>query len=350
MRPETEPELSDLIRGAMSPVVVRGGGTRGVALGAGDVLDTTGLRGVTLYEPGALTLVVRAGTGLAEVQALLAGERQRLSFEVPDLRAILGRPGESTIGGVVAANASGPRRVQAGACRDSLLGVRFVDGAGTVVKNGGRVMKNVTGYDLVKLMAGSWGTLGVLTELSFRVLAIPQAVATVVVDCAAREAPGILSKALGSPYDVSGAAWAEGRALVRVEGLSASVAYRAQNLCALLGGRVEEVDWAVIRDLTPLASHEGDLWQIALRPSQAADVAARLDAPLMMDWGGGRITARLPQGTDARAKLAPYTGHATRLSAGAGAFEPEPAAVHALTSALRARFDPRGILNAGRLA
>jgi len=120
MRPETEPELSDLIRGAMSPVVVRGGGTRGVALGAGDVLDTTGLRGVTLYEPGALTLVVRAGTGLAEVQALLAGERQRLSFEVPDLRAILGRPGESTIGGVVAANASGPRRVQSGACRDSL--------------------------------------------------------------------------------------------------------------------------------------------------------------------------------------------------------------------------------------
>ena len=167
---------------------------------------------------------------------------------------------------------------------------------------------------------------------------------------AAREAPGILSKALGSPYDVSGAAWAEGRALVRVEGLSASVAYRAQNLCALLGGRVEEVDWAVIRDLTPLAAHEGDLWQIALRPSQAADVAARLDAPLVMDWGGGRITARLPQGTDARAKLAPYTGHATRLSAGAGAFEPEPAAVHALTSALRARFDPRGILNAGRLA
>jgi glycolate oxidase FAD binding subunit len=346
-RPETEAELAEMIRATQSPFEIRGGGTRAVGVIRGDVLETGALCGVRLYEPAAMTLVVGAGTPLAEVEALLAAEGQRLPFEPP---AGWGGATGSTIGGVVASNASGPRRVQAGACRDSLIGVRFVDGTGAIIKNGGRVMKNVTGYDLVKLMAGSWGTLGVLTELSFRVLAIPQAVATVVVDCAAGEAPAILSKALGSPYDVSGAAWAEGRALVRVEGLSASVAYRAQNLCALLGGRLEEVDWAMIRDLAPLAAQDGDLWQIALRPSQAADVAARLDAPLVMDWGGGRITARLPQGTDARAKLAPYTGHATRLSQGAGAFEPEPAAVHALTSSLRARFDPRGILNAGRLA
>jgi glycolate oxidase FAD binding subunit len=195
--------------------------------GAGDVLDTTGLRGVELYEPGALTLVVRAGTGLAEVQALLAGERQRLSFEVPDLRAILGREGNSTIGGVVAANASGPRRVQSGACRDSLLGVRFVDGAGTVVKNGGRVMKNVTGYDLVKLMAGSQGRLGVLTEVSLRVQALPEAETTLFGPRTAEAGLAALRGALGSPFDISGAAFAQGQALIRVEGMVGSVAYRA---------------------------------------------------------------------------------------------------------------------------
>ncbi|WP_376874655.1 FAD-binding protein [Albirhodobacter sp. R86504] len=341
-RPETEADLAEILRKVQAPLEVRGGGTRAVGDIRGEVLETRGLTGVRLYEPGAMTLVVGAGMPLAEVEALLASEGQRLPFEPS------GAAG-STIGGVVATNASGPRRVQAGACRDSLIGVRFVDGSGEIIKNGGRVMKNVTGYDLVKLMAGSWGTLGVLTELSFRVLAIPQASATVVVRCAAGEAPRVLAKALGSPFDVCGAAWAEGRALVRVEGLSASVEYRAAQLCAILGGTVEAVDWAQIRDLTPL-SGAGDLWQFSLRPSQAADVAARLDAPLIMDWGGGRITARLAKGVDARALAAPYTGHATRLSMGAGAFEPETAPVKKLTDSLRARFDPRGILNAGRLA
>lgn len=350
-RPETEAELAEILRNAAAPLEVRGGGTRAVGRISGDVLDMRALTGVRLYEPGAMTLIVGAGMPLAEVEALLASEGQRLPFEPS------GAAG-STIGGVVATNASGPRRVQAGACRDSLIGVRFVDGTGAIIKNGGRVMKNVTGYDLVKLMAGSWGTLGVLTELSFRVLAIPQAVATVAVDCPAAQAPAVLAKALGSPFDVSGAAWAEGQALVRIEGLAASVAYRAESLCAGMGGVVVDYDWASIRDLKPLVNTPGDLWQISLRPTQAADVATRLNAPLMMDWGGGRITARLPEGTDLRALIAPYTGHATRLMSGltavtgqgGGAFEPEPAPIQALTQSLRARFDPRGILNAGRLA
>ncbi len=183
---------------------------------------------------------MRAGTALAEVERVLAGERQRLAFEPPDLRGLLGREGVSTIGGVAAANAGGPRRVQAGAARDAMLGVRFVTGAGEVVKNGGRVMKNVTGYDLVKLMAGSAGRLGVLSEVSLKVQAVPEAEATLVGEGMGDEAGlAALRAALGSPFDVSGAARAEGRSLIRVEGMTGSVAYRAGRLrgcCAATGG------------------------------------------------------------------------------------------------------------------
>ncbi|MEL7414796.1 MAG: FAD-binding protein, partial [Pseudomonadota bacterium] len=213
LSPTTEDALSAAIadaRAASTPLEIVGGGTRlglGKPVQASDQLSTRGLSGITLYEPGALTLVAQAGTPLAEIEEALARENQRLAFEPMDHRALLGSEGEPTIGGVVAANVSGPRRVQAGACRDSLIGVRFVDGRGTVLKNGGRVMKNVTGYDLVKLMAGSYGTLGILTEVSFKVLPAPEARQVLLFDgLDVAQAVACMTEAMGSPYDLSGAA------------------------------------------------------------------------------------------------------------------------------------------------
>lgn len=351
MRPETELELCEIIRGAAGPVAVRGGGTRGRAV-AGAVLDTGGLRGIRLYEPGALTLVAAAGTPVAEVAAVLAAEGQRLAFEVPDLRALLGRDGASTLGGVVAENAAGPRRVQVGACRDFCLGVQFVDGRGDLIRNGGRVMKNVTGYDLVKLLAGSRGQLGVLTEVALKVLPCPETEVTL---CLAglddAQAVAALSAALGSPYDVTGAAHLPGQGtFIRIEGFEGSVRYRAGQLAALLRGfgPVAEVasPWAAIRDVAALAVVPGDLWRLSVRPSDAPGLVARLGAvAVQYDWGGGLVWARLAPGQDLRARLGAFAGHATCLSGGDSLPEPAPesAPVAALTARLRAAFDPRGI-------
>lgn len=375
MRPANEAELSEALRSASGPLRIVGGGTRSIGqVPPGDVLETAELSGVTLYEPGALTLVVGAGMPLAEVQTLLAGENQRLAFEVPDLRALLGRQGESTLGGVVAANASGPRRVQAGACRDSLLGVRFVDGTGTVIKNGGRVMKNVTGYDLVKLMAGSRGTLGVLTEVSLRVQAVPEAEATLsLAGLTAAEAVAAMAVALTSPYDVSGAAWIEGAVLIRVEGMAGSVSYRVAELCKrltaaeVLETAASAAAWRKVRDVTPFAGAEGAVWRLSLRPSLATEVLTAVGGAqefcgkflgpgprALMDWGGGLLWLLVPEAGDAgagviRAALARLGGHATlmRGPAHVQAFPPEPPGVAALTAGLRAKFDPRGVFNQG---
>ena len=352
MRPVTEDEMAEAVRDAGGPLVVRGGGTRGLGAPAGEVLDTGGLAGVTLYEPGALTLVARAGTPLAGLEALLAGERQRLAFEVPDLRGLLGRDGDSTIGGVIAANASGPRRVQAGAARDFLLGVRFVDGLGRVVKNGGRVMKNVTGYDLVKLMAGSHGTLGVLTEVSLKVLPAPAAQATLVLDgLDDAQAVTAMARALGSPYDVTGAAHWPGRGtFLRIEGLAAQVAYRAGRLQALLGGTVTDPGpWDQIRDVALFHGQPGDVWRLSVKPSDAPGLVARAGAlGVLYDWGGGLVWVLITPGSDLRARLGAFQGHATLIrGSGHPVFQSEPAPVAALTRGLRARFDPKSILNAG---
>ena len=358
MKVESEAQLAEAVREATGPLMVRGGGTRPVGRCVGEALEVA-ISGISLYEPGALTMVVGAGTPLAEVEAALAAEGQRLPFEPGQWGAVLGAPGQSTIGGVVAANVSGPRRVQAGACRDSLIGVRFVDGRGDVIKNGGRVMKNVTGYDLAKLMAGSWGTLGVLSEVAFKLLPAAPTQATVIVDLPAGAATVALAAALGSPFDVSGAGWVPGvGAVVRVEGLAQSVQYRAEKLASLLAPfgetRIEQdgsdAIWADLRDLTPFVGKTGDLWRLSIKPSEAADIIARLGGEVMLDWGGGLIWALLPEGSDARARAAPYSGHATLMrGVTAAVFEPEPAPVSALSSGLRAQFDPRGILNPGRM-
>ena len=353
MRPSSEVELSAAIQSAQA-LQIQGGGTRRIAQTVGEVLDTSGLTGIELYEPGALTLVARAGTPLAEIEALLASERQRLTFEVPDLRAVLGRAGVSTIGGVVAANASGPRRVQVGACRDALLGVRFADGRGDIIKNGGRVMKNVTGYDLVKLLAGSHGALGVLTEVSFKVQALPEAEVTLVAERPLPQGLADLRAALGSPYDISGAAWAEGRAMIRLEGMAGSVAYRAGKLRDLLGFVEAAVDWAAVRDVTAFAERVGAVWKLSVKPTEAARLVEALGLEAICDWGGGLIWLLDPSGSaDVRGAVAGI-GHATLMRGLPGmqampVFPPEAPAVAALTAGLRAQFDPRGIFTPGMM-
>ncbi|SEF98462.1 glycolate oxidase FAD binding subunit [Jhaorihella thermophila] len=369
MTPATEAELAELVAGAYGPLAPRGGNTRGVPV-VGDILSVAGLRGVELYEPGALTLVVKAGTPLAEVEQLLAGENQRLAFEPMDLRGLLGTKGEPTIGGVFAANVSGPRRVQAGAARDFLLGVRYVDGGGRVIRNGGRVMKNVTGYDLVKLMAGSWGTLGVLSEVSLKVLPRAETQATVRLHGVdVKVAVKAMAAALGSPFEVTGAAHdpaaAEGPVvMVRIEGFEASVAYRCARLTEVLRifGDVSVLDdpdasaviWRDIRDVAAFHGKPGDVWRLSVKPSEAPEIAERLQADaLLFDWGGGLIWARVPEGTNLRARAGAFDGHATIIRASVdtcsrlGMFQPEPATVAALSRGLRAKFDPRGIFNPG---
>ncbi|MBW6507223.1 MAG: FAD-binding protein, partial [Rhodobacteraceae bacterium] len=338
---------------------VVGVGTRplGAGGGAGVVLEAGGLAGVRLYEPAALTLVVGAGTPLAEVEALLAGSRQRLGFEPAHWGALLGAAGQSTMGGVVAANVSGPRRLQAGACRDALIGVRFVDGRGEVIKNGGRVMKNVTGYDLVKLMAGSWGRLGVLSEVAFKLQPAALAEATLLLEgVSAGEAVAAMAAALASPYEVSGAGWMPGvGAMLRLEGLAESVAYRVARLSAHLARfgavRVERGGsaalWRALGEVAPLRGLAGAIWRFSVKPSEAPGIVARLGCPAVLDWGGGQIWAVLPEGVDARAKAAPYCGHATLMRGPGAVFEPEAAGVAALSAGIRAKFDPRGIFVGG---
>ncbi|KIN65509.1 Glycolate oxidase, subunit GlcE [Sulfitobacter noctilucae] len=366
MQVVTEQELAEQIAGASGPLSVRGGGTRGMAP-AGEVLSTAGLSGITLYEPGAMTMVAQAGTPVAQIEAALAEENQRLAFEPMDHRGLIGTQGEPTIGGVFAANVSGPRRISVGAARDFLLGVRFVDGQGTVIKNGGRVMKNVTGYDLVKLMAGSFGTLGVLSEVSFKVLPRPETQGSLILhglDDA--RAVGAMSRAMGSPFEVSGACHdsQSGQTVLRVEGFEASVAYRLEQLRGVLnaGGSemvmldadASETFWHDQRQVQSFQGTDGDIWRLSCKPSDAPELAAKAGAEAhLFDWAGGLIWLRMAAGTDLRARLGGFDGHATLLrgdtqtKARLGVFQLESAGVARLTAGLRARFDPKGVFNAG---
>ena len=371
MTDTTETQLSEAIRDANGPLRIQGGGTRPIGrTDASEILSTAGLSGVTLYDPGALTIVAKTGTPVAQIDALLANSGQRLAFEPMDHRSLMGTTGTPTIGGVVAGNVSGPRRIAVGACRDFLLGVTFVDGNGTITKNGGRVMKNVTGYDMVKLMCGSYGTLGVLTEVALKVLPIATTEATL---CwrglGWTAASHVMSKALGSPYDATGAArlpfGPEGTdshslTMIRVEGFADSVAYRCEKLRGLFSDMPpdhvsKDADWnsqawQQVRDVSPLADQPGDVWRISVRPTDLVTLVPTLNATqTVLDWGGGLIWAAMPAGTDVRALMGDTPGHATliRGTTDGPHFHPEPAPVAAITQGLRDRFDPRGILNPG---
>lgn len=370
MKPDTEAALADMVKSAKGPLAIKGGGTRAV-MSTGEILSVSELSGITLYEPGALTLVAQAGTPVAEIEAALAAENQRLAFEPMDARVVMGTKGKPTLGGVIAANVSGPRRIQGGAARDYALGVRFVDGAGDIVKNGGRVMKNVTGYDLVKLMCGAFGTLGVLTEVSLKVLPRPETQATLMVRGLDDErAVKAMAMAMGSPYEVTGAAHCanimEGGpvTVLRIEGFEASVQYRLERLKDLLAGFGAEMTvgdaqmsdwvWKSVRDVALWVDVPEDIWRISCKPTEAPDLMARSGAVAWyFDWAGGRIWVRMPEGADLRANLGAFDGHATLVRASEDTraalpmFQPETPGVARITQGLRRRFDPRGILNPG---
>jgi len=366
MKPTNENELAEMVAGATGAFCVQGGGTRGI-VGAGDVLSVAGLSGITLYEPGALTMVAQAGTPIAEIEKALAKENQRLAFEPMAHRGLLGTKGKPTIGGVFAANVSGPRRIAVGAARDFLLGVRFVDGRGEVIKNGGRVMKNVTGYDLVKLMAGSFGTLGVLSEVSLKVLPKPETQATLIVHGLSDvDAVQAMSQAMGSPFEVTGAAHdpATSQTALRVEGFEASVQYRIGRLRTLLSplnaemevldAEISQEHWIDLRDVKAFHETEGDVWRVSCKPSDAPTLASLAGAEAYyFDWAGGLIWLRMAQGSDLRARLGTFDGHATMVRGASedrrnlGVFQPESPGVARITAGLRARFDPKGLFNAG---
>ncbi len=386
--PGTEAEACERVRAAADRAerlrIVGGDTKAGLGRPAQDeaTLSARGLTGITLYEPAEMVIGARAGTPLAEVEALLASRGQMLTFEPVDYRALYGTTGEPTIGAVAAINNSGPRRINAGAARDSLIGVRFVNGRGEAIKSGGRVMKNVTGLDLVKLMAGAHGTLGLLTEVIFKVLPVNERVATLVFsgldDARAVEA---LAAALGSPFELTGAAHLpaglgapEARTLMRLEGFSDSITYRLGELRRLLkrygtpeilDGEASTALWRSVRDAAFLAEPRGEaLWRISTAPSRGpavtAAIAARTPARWFYDWAGGLVWLATPAGGDAgaeavRAAVRAQGGHATlvrapdAVRAAVPVFEPQPDALMRITAGIKAAHDPAAIFNPGRM-
>lgn len=375
---------------AREPLLVCGNGTKLGMLRpvqAARRLSTSGHTGITFYAPKELVISARAGTPLPEIERRLAEQGQHLIAEAPDLGALLQGPDRpQTIAGIIATNLSGPRRVAWGAMRDHLLGVRFVSGDGEVMHSGGRVLKNVTGLDLCKLLAGSHGTLGVITEITLKVLPAPEATGTLVLpglDAAAGVAA--LSAGLGSPFGVSAATWlpadsaalvpelaAFGRAvaLLRIEDFTPSVAYRTAKLRDTLGIEPAEIldndasraVWRAVRDARPLPVQAGDaIWRVSVRPSAGPGVlrATAAAARGFLDWGGGLVWLAGPAGeaTHAAIAAAARAAHGTwmllrapePLRAAVEVVPPEPPPLAAITRRVKAALDPRGILNPGRL-
>ena len=384
--PAEEAEAAEIVRAARgrgAKLDIVGGATRpGLRRPdeGGDRLSTRALAGIVFHEPAEMTLRARAGTPLSVVEAALAAHGQMLPFEPIDHRALYGSEGEPTVGGLVATNASGPRRISAGAARDSLIGLRLVNGRGEAVQSGGRVMKNVTGLDLVKLVCGAHGTLGLVTEATFKLLPRPQSEATIVIRRLDDEqAIAAMTRALGSPYGVSGAAAIGAgmgrefpRTFLRLEGFADSVEYRTEKLLALLAdfgakhalrGEESQRLWRAVRDVEFLAEpRQRAIWRVSLRPSMGGRFVAALDDHALShlyDWGGGLVWLASEPTIEAaaavRAALAPLGGHATltrapdALRASVDVFEPLTPALARLTKGVKASFDPDGLFNYGRM-
>jgi glycolate oxidase FAD binding subunit len=396
LKPRDAKEVEDAVRWALGhdkALEVAGQGTKR-AIGRPSqtdiTLDLSGLTGVTLYEPAELVLSARAGTPLAEIEALLEKNNQELAFEPMDYGPLLGGPAnQGSLGGAIAVNLSGPRRIKAGAARDHFLGVSAVTGRGDTIKSGGRVVKNVTGYDMCKVLAGSWGTLAAMTDITIKVLPRAETEATVVVEglddaraCAA------MAAAMGSPCDVSAAAHlpdhvasyfdglpnAEAATVLRLEGVGPSVAHRNDVLAKLMQtfGPVlllEEKEsralWKSVREVKPFAteaSRERPLWRISTQPSRGHEVAAAITpaAQMFYDWGGGLIWVAMPFGDEPdaahiREAVAAVGGHAilvrasASVRASADVFQPQEPALAALSKRVKEAFDPKGVLNPGRM-
>ena len=342
-------------------------------------MSLAGFSGITLYEPSELVIGAKTGTPLSLIEATLRERGQMLPFEPMDHRAIFGTAGEPTMGGVFAANVSGPRRISAGAARDHLLGVTLVNGRGQLVKNGGRVMKNVTGLDLVKLSGGAMGTLGVLTEVILKVLPAPETAQTLVFHgLSVERAVALMSSAMGSPFEVAAAAHLPGegdehKTLLRVEGFAGSVTYRLESLRARLAefgvptiiGPEEGVElWRSIRDVRVLKARPVDeIWRVGIAPSKAAALVAALPATeglrIMLDWAGGLIWIAAPAEAGIergfRTEVARLGGHATLVRAAderrsaVPVYQPLAAPLMVLTKGVKASFDPDRLFNPGRM-
>ncbi len=385
LRPTDEKQLAEAILAGKPMEIVAGGSKRGFGrpVQAEVTLDVSALAGIVTYEPAELVLTARPATPLSEIKSQLSANRQMLACEPPAWRGLMATNAEPTLGGVVSCNLSGPRRVRAGAPRDALLGFSAVDGRGDIWKAGGKVVKNVTGYDMSKLMAGAFGTLSVLTEVTLKVAPRPETERTLLLSGLSDDiAVATMAKALNAPLEVSAVAHlpasVAGRrdfgaavTALRLEGPAPSVAYRVEALTGLVGGG-ETLEaaaslalWEEIGEVHRLLPAQSRVvWRLCPTPSAAAAVVAairarRPEAEAFYDWGGGLIWLAL-DGADAgddivRGALAPHGGHATlivapeALRSRVDVFEPEPGPVAALTARIKAGFDPLGLLNPGRM-
>ncbi len=372
--PKTETELAEVISSG-GPFGVEGlGSKRGygrVAEGL-PVLSLAGFHGVAVYEPDELILEAGTATPLRVIQKLLHGKNQMLAFEPPDYSHLWGTSHSGSLGGMLASALAGPRRIKAGSVRDHVLGVRGVTGRGEIFKAGARVVKNVTGYDMPKLMAGSFGTLAALTSVTFKVLPAPEVEETVLVSVRDdTEAMRVMSDALQSSAEISAAAHVPGEGTyLRFEGISVSVAARRDRYvsalklnCEVINAEPSRAIWAKIRDCNAIA-HDSSraLWRISIAPTQGAVVAAHIarqtDARYFFDWGGGLLWMSVPATGDGGAGLvrSAFTeGHATLFAAPeelrqrVDVFQPQEPTLAALTARVKSALDPQGKLNPGRM-
>ena len=397
-KPAADWELQFMIAGCAEkglPIEVMGGGSKravGRPIDSAVSITTASLRGITLYEPSELVMTARAGTPVSHVEAELAAHGQMLAFEPIDMAPAVGGPqGAQTIGAVFATNLSGARRIQAGAARDHLLGIKGVNGLAELFQSGGRVMKNVTGYDVARGLSGSWGTLAVLTEVTFKVLPWPETAATIVyLGLPDNLAVELLCAAMALPLEVSGAVHLQapvaarlghsglktmGKAVtaLRIENFSSSVAGRKLKLKEALKvyGKALELEyreslefWGELRRLSVMPNRHTLLWRISTKPTTAPKLVAAIKrympAEAFYDWAGGLIWLEVPATADAgtaeiRRAAAIHGGHATLIRAepavraSVEVFQPLNPAVERLTRDLKAAFDPAGILNPGRM-